>query len=550
MQKRIKVTFSQTNVVDAYPDETISSLLKRLKGVPDNLFAVKVNNEEHKLDYRIIEDCNVDFITYYDDEGEKIYAKSLKFIMLMAFRQLYPDAIVKIGNKISRVYYITVTGIDLTQDVLNSVKRRMHEIVDSDLEIKKLKVSYRRLKQIYLDMNSASQLENFKIKLSDTYTIYKCADYYNYLYGRLVPRTSFIKGFDLRIYNGSLVLVLPRRDDVNVVDTKIKSNKILETSRDFSNFLKIIGMPNVASINDAVLSGHIDDVIRIAEADQARRLEQCVTMIRRRKNVKAIYICGPSSSAKTTFAQRLAEQLKVSGINSFIISMDNYFHDDENIPLDAEGNKDYESFENIDFSLFSSQMLSLISGNEVDIPRYNFGESKKEFGINKVKISQDDILIIEGIHTLNPKLSHIIPNSKVFKIYVAPIVTIGYDLYTGVSSNDTRLLRRIVRDSQSRGSSAENTLKMWSKVRLGEEKNIFPYVNKSDYIFNTSLVYEIGVLKLFADPMLLSISEDSKYYSDARRLYKMLQNFMPIQTDEIPSNSVIKEFIGKGCFYR
>lgn len=548
--EKILVNFKDGQKVFAKQNETISSILRRIDNVPEHLFAIKVDNEEHKLDYRVIEDCSVSFITYYDEEGEKIYAKSLKFIMLMAVRLLYPDVVVEIGNKISRVYYAKVSGIDLSQEVVNNIKNKMHEIIAEDLPIEKSKMSYRRLKQIYTSMNSISQLENFKIKLSDTYTIYKCQDYYNYLYGRLVPRTSCIKGFDLRIYKDSLVIVLPRRDDIYTVDTKIKTNKILQTVKDFRSFLDIIDMKNVSSINDAIFSGCIDDVIRIAEADQSRRLEECVLRIKKRKQIKAIYVCGPSSSAKTTFAQRLAEQLRVSGIRSFIISMDNYFQDEEAIPLDEDGNKDYESFENIDFRLFSNQMKDLLSHKPIVLPKYNFEKSKKEYIGERVKLNEKELLIIEGIHTLNPKLAEVIPDSQVFKIYVAPIVTIGYDSYSGVSSNDTRLLRRIVRDSQSRGSSAENTLRMWSKVRVGEEKNIFPYVNKSDYIFNTSLVYEIGVLKLFADPMLLKIPDTSEYYSDARRLYKMLQNFMPIQTDQIPSNSVIKEFIGKGCFYR
>ncbi|MEG2348585.1 MAG: hypothetical protein RSB67_02925 [Clostridia bacterium] len=547
---KINVHFSNGENITSYKNEKISSILKRLKNVPDHLFAVKVDNEEHKLDYQVIEDCNVSFITYFDEEGEKIYAKSLKFIMLMAFKLIYPEARVKIGNKISRAYYIKVNGIEVNDYMVQNVKEKMNEIISQDLFIEKEKPSYRRLKQIYIEMDSMSQLENFKIKLSDTYTIYKCNGYYNYLYGRLVPKTGNIKGFDLGIYKDSLVLMLPKKDNIYTVDKKIKNSKILDTTKDFNHFLDIIGIPNVSCLNNAVLSGTIDNIIRIAEADQSRRLEECVSKIKRRKRVKAIYICGPSSSSKTTFAQRLAEQLRVSGIKSFIISMDNYFNDEENIPFDKDGKKDYECFENIDFQLFSRQIQKLLSYNKVNMPHYDFTINKKLFDKYPTKLEGGELLIIEGIHALNPKLSEIIADEKTFKIYVAPIVTLSYDLYTGVSSNDTRLLRRLVRDSQSRGNSPENTLKMWAKVREGEEKNIFPYVNKSDYIFNTSLVYEIGVLKLFAEPMLLQISDESEFYSDARRLYKMLQNFRFIQTDQIPSNSVIKEFIGKGCFYR
>ena len=317
----------------------------------------------------------------------------------------------------------------------------------------------------------------------------------------------------------------------------------------FKKFEENIGINNVSDINMQILSDQIANTIRYSESEHDRRFLEIVNKISSDEDIKVIFIAGPSSSGKTTFSQKLEDGLKIIGRKAIRISMDNYFNDLENIPV-VNGEKDYESIENLDLELFSYQIERLLSGNSVNSPEYNFKISRKEYKANNVLyMCKKDILIIEGIHALNPKI-HSLIKEKSFKIYLAPLVTLGLDHFTKVSSNDTRLIRRLVRDADIRGVNPENTLKEWKKVLRGERKNIFPYIGLADVIYNTNLVYELGVLKSFAEKLLLKIPETSTYFSDARRLYKLLKNFLPIETTDIPRDSIIKEFIGNGCFNR
>lgn len=521
--------------------------------ISDNdTFAVKVNNEVHSIYYRLTQDSVCEAINYYSEEGERIYSHSLKYLLLMACHNIYPKLKLEFTNKIGRDYLVKISGMDITKYDVNLIKEEMNRLIESKLPIKKLKVNFETAKKIYLDMGSIEQLENFKIKIKENFTFYECNGYYNYLYGLIVPNTKYIRGFDIVSFKkeNALILVLPNKDNIDAVDIKINPNKVYKEFGKFKSFSTIIGINNVADINSCVLDGSIGKIIRYSEAEQERRLINVAGNIIKRGNIKIIFISGPSSSGKTTFSQRLAEQLKLDGKNSIPLAMDNYFQDEEYIPRDEYGEYDYESVENVDIELFENNLIDMLSGKEVKIPEYNFKDHAKEYKGRKILLDKDDILIVEGIHALNPIISSKLDSSKIFKIYIAPLLTLGYDNYTKVSSNDTRLLRRIVRDSQSRSMSAEDTLKVWKKVRQGEEANIFPYVKEADVIYNTSLIYEVGVLKSFAENLLLNVNSDSKYYSDARRLYKMLQNFRSIETSEIPLNSIIKEFVGKGCFYR
>lgn len=518
----------------------------------EDVFAVKVNNEVHSIYYKLIQDSVCESITYYSEEGERIYARSLKFLLLMACHKIYPNLKLEFTNKIGRDYLVKFSDFDISDIDVKSIKKEMKRLISAKLPIKKIKVNFEEAKKIYSKMGSIEQLENFKIKIKEVFTFYECAGYYNYLYGLIVPNTGYIKEFDLIRFKkkNALVLVLPSKEDINVVDNKINPNKIYKEFSKFKEFSSIIGINNVADVNSCVLNNEIGKIIRYSEAEQERRLINVAKDIVKKGKVKIVFIAGPSSSGKTTFSQRLAEQLKLDGKNSIPLAMDNYFQDEELIPRDKNGEYDFESINNVDIKLFEKHLIDMLAGKEVDVPEYNFKEHVKEYKGRKILLKENDILIIEGIHALNPLISSKLDSQKIFKIYIAPLLTLGYDNFTKVSSNDTRLLRRIVRDSQSRSINAEDTLKLWKKVRQGEELNIFPYVSEADVIYNTSLIYELGVLKPFAENLLLNVSSDSVYYCDARRLYKMLQNFRSIETTEIPLNSIIKEFVGKGCFYR
>ena len=511
-----------------------------------NVLAVKVNNSIHSVYYELVENSRIDPITFYSCEGKRIYSRTLKFIFLKACRNLLLNMDkIEFTNKFQNNYFIR-----FKQSVnVQKIKEEMWKIIENDYKIIKYKVSYESAKKLYAQVGSIHQLDNFRIKTRDTYTFYECDGYCNYLYGIIAPSTGYIKNFDLKTHKDGAVLVLPKDNNIKDIDTNVISSNIMDEFVKFKNFERNIGINSVSDLNVNVLSDTVANIIRYSEMNHSKRLIEILRKITRNKKIKVIFIAGPSSSGKTTFSQKLEDGLKISGRGAIHISMDNYFNDLEDIPI-VHGEKDYESINNLDLDLFSSQMNSLLDGKKVMIPEYNFKLSKKEYyQHNLLRMSKDDILIIEGIHALNPKVDSLI-RANSFKIYLAPLVTLGLDHFTKVSSNDTRLIRRIVRDADTRGVSPEDTLSNWKKVLNGEKKNIFPYVELADEIFNTNLAYELGVLKPFAEKLLLKVPEKSIYYSDARRLYKLIKNFLPIETTEIPNDSIIKEFIGNGCFKR
>lgn len=513
------------------------------------ILAVKVNNSIHSIYYKLVEDSVVEPITFYSDEGKRIYARTLKLIFLKACYDLSLNMNkIEFTNKIQNNYFIRFKQ-QVDEDLIEDIREKMWNIIMYNIRITKHKLSYEGARKVYKSLGSEHQLDNFRIKTKDNYTFYECDNYYNYLYGLVAPSTGYITNFEIKPYKDGAILFLPDDDNIDKINTEVISNNVINEFNKFKEFEKNIEINSVSDLNMHVLGDTISNDIRYAELNHSQRILEILKKINSDKDIRAIFIAGPSSSGKTTFSQKLEDGLKIVGKRAIHISMDNYFHDLEKIPV-VDGKKDYESINNLDLKLFSIQMNSLLNGNSVRVPEYNFKCSKKEFNNNNVLyMSKNDILIIEGIHALNPKVHKLI-NAKSFKIYLAPLVTLGLDHFTKVSSNDTRLIRRIVRDSDTRGVSPEDTLSNWKKVLDGERKNIFPYVNLADAIFNTNLVYELGVLKPFAEKLLLKIPENSMYYSDARRLYKLLNNFLPIETTHIPNDSILKEFIGNGCFKR
>ena len=513
------------------------------------ILAVKVNNSIHSIYYKLVEDSVVEPITFYSDEGKRIYARTLKLIFLKACYDLSLNMNkIEFTNKIQNNYFIRFKQ-KIDKELIEDIREKMWNIIMYNIRITKHKLSYEGAKKVYKSLGSEHQLDNFRIKTKDNYTFYECDNYYNYLYGLVAPTTGYITNFEIKPYKDGAILFLPDDDDIDKINTEVISNNVINEFNKFKEFEKNIEINSVSDLNMHVLGDTISNDIRYAELNHSQRILEILKKINSDKDIRAIFIAGPSSSGKTTFSQKLEDGLKIVGKRAIHISMDNYFHDLEKIPV-VDGKKDYESINNLDLKLFSIQMNSLLNGNSVRVPEYNFKCSKKEFNNNNVLyMSKNDILIIEGIHALNPKVHELI-KAKSFKIYLAPLVTLGLDHFTKVSSNDTRLIRRIVRDSDTRGVSPEDTLSNWKKVLDGEKKNIFPYVNLADAIFNTNLVYELGVLKPFAEKLLLKIPENSMYYSDARRLYKLLNNFLPIETTHIPKDSILKEFIGNGCFKR
>ena len=524
-------------------------IIQELSDIPEHVMAIKVNNELHSMHYRFKRDCECKFVTYFEPEGKRIYSRSLIFVFLMAVYRVNSDIQVNIGNKVGQHFNIKFTNFEVTKELVDKIKDKMYEIIESGYLITKEKVSFADIKEIYELMNSKEQFNNFKIKLRQDYGIYKADGYYNYLYGRLVPDTSAIKGFDVRLYKNGILLMLPRADDIYTVDEKIDTNKMFDVfEENFAKLSKITGINYVYEVNEKVLTNEIGDIIRLSEAEMEKRL---VNLADKVLDKRVIMISGPSSSGKTTFSQKLQLYLKASGKNPKVISMDMYFKNAVDSPLDENGKKDFESINHFDTELFKKQVSELLSGKEVCIPTYNFklnGGEREYFDENKMKLEYEDILIFEGIHALNPVVSDFIDKDIVFKIYIYPMVTLGYDAYTKFSSSDLRLIRRIIRDYYERDVKVEDTIKNWDLVKRGEKRNIFPYVELADEVFNTYQIYEIGVLKGFIENLLLMVKTESDYYSEARRILALLENFRVIPIDDIPSISLICEFIHKGCF--
>lgn len=546
----VKVTFDNGKQVMVEPETRISEAIEKSGiEIDEDILAVKINNKERSIMYHLIEDCTCSFITYSTREGERIYSRTLKFIFLMAVHRLKIKLHFKFSNKTGRDYFAFVKqDEEITSAMVKDIKEEMEKIISANYRIMKEKGSSRRIANF---LNNREQVKNIvDLSLNENYTVYYVDDFYTYLYGAVAMYTGCIKGFDLRKYKNGVILMLPEKDNIEEVKYEIETNRMFELSNKFAEVCKVTSVESVNDLNKKIVEDNIDQVIRRAELYHTNEFFEITRRITRTNSVKIVMLAGPSSSGKTTSAQRLADTLMVKKKNAIVISMDNYFKDAGNIPIGKDGKEDYECFENLEIDLFKKQILGLLRGNKVVIPTFNFKLQKKEYINKPIKLGDNDILIIEGIHALNPKSSEFIPKDKIFKLYVAPMVSIRFDAYTMLSSNDLRMMRRFVRDNATRGVSVEKTMDLWNKIRKGDEENIFPFVDKADYILNTSLIYEWAALKPVAEKLLLKITDESVYYSEARRLLNTLRNFIGIEPDLIPSTSILREFIGGGCYLR
>ena len=528
--------------------------------IPDKnkyILGVNINNENKSLFHKVISDSYCRYITYDIKEGRRIYGRTLKFVFLAAVKILFGDTKVQFTNKNGNDYFANIKGVEINDNVVSNLKEIMQKIIQSDFRIRKIQGRKEEIKRYYINMNSLEQVSNLdRLEMRKKYTINFFEDrfedefginYYNYLYGNLALSTGYIKSFDLLKYKSGIALVLPQKDDINKIKEKFVTNRIFELSEEFMQICKKTEIYNVTDLNERNINYDIQEVIRLAEYDSDNRINKIAEQIITRKNIKFVFLSGPSSSGKTTTAQKLSDFLKLLGKKSKVISMDNFFMDEENIPV-RDGKKDYECLENIDIELFKEDINALLDNKKVVLPTYNFKEVKKEYISKPYELSEDGILIIEGIHALNPKVYSFIPKENIFKIYVAPIVTLGLDSYSKLSTSDLRIVRRMVRDFEKRNIGCEKTLELWKDVVNSEEKNIFPYVDLADCILNTNLIYEWGVLKDKACFLLLKVKNTSNNYAEARRIYQLLQNFIGIEEKYVPITSILREFIGNGCY--
>lgn len=508
----------------------------------------RFNNEVKSLDYEIKEDGEVKLIDGTDKDGKRIYTRGLIYIMSKAFCELYKEALITVNYQLSNSMLCEIENMEITDEMIRKIKAKMQEIIDRDLKINKIMMTKQDAQIFYEREKTLRGKLQLDIKDKPEVMLYYCENYYNYFYGVMPISTGYIKIFDIIKYGRGVLLRYPSRQNPHRLGEFIARPKMLKTLDEYEDLHRVLNVNTVYKLNKKVKEGEIQQTILVDEALHEKKIANIADDIAKKRDVKVILIAGPSSSGKTTFAQRLGIQLRVNGIKPVTISVDNYFVEREQTPRDQNGNYDFESIDAIDLELFNNHLQKLIKGETVEVPTFDFLMGSKKYSGKTMTLKNDEVLVIEGIHCLNDKLTSYIPKQYKYKIYISALTVLNIDYYNRISTTDTRLIRRIVRDHQYRGYSALHTLGMWESVTRGENKNIFPYQETADAMFNTSLVYELGVLRNYAMPLLAGIDRTHPEYSEAKRLHRMLSYFEPISKQYIPNQSLLREFIGGSIF--
>jgi uridine kinase len=527
-----------------------ANLLKLLRMLPEwenpPIMGAIVNGELKELTYPIEMDARVRPVTMADDDGARIYRRSATFLLEAAFEEIFPQNSMKLDHSVSAGgYYCEVTDRDpLSPQELKALEKRMQELVDLNLKIKKKSVPLKEAIEYFEEKGLKDKVQLLKYRQKDYLVLYQLGKHQDYHHGYMVPSTNFIKWFALDVAGDGFILSYPRRNSPNKIQARTNYPKLLSTFRQYGNWLERLGIESVGSLNDANSSGNLREVILISEALHELQITDIAHHIAdRSEEARIILIAGPSSSGKTTFSKRLAIQLLAQGFSPYPLEMDNYFVDREQTPKDEKGQYNFESLGAMDTHKLSIDLKHLIAGEEVQLPHYNFKEGRQEKG-EVVKLSQDHLLILEGIHGLNPQLLPDIPAASTFKIYASCLTQLNLDRYNRISTTDTRLIRRIVRDARERGYSAQQTIQRWDSVTRGEKDYIFPYQENGDKLFNSALVYELSALRPLVEPLLRQVPYGTMEYVEAKRLLAMLEWFLPIENDLIPDNSILREFVG------
>ena len=513
------------------------------------IILAKENNRLRELSYKIKEDCEVEFLDLTSSEGNRSHINGLIFTIIYAVKRLYgKTANIKVQHSLDKGIYIQ-TSFKLNEDKVNRIKQEMKELIKKDLPITRLTIDRFEAINYFNEIGDEVKANVLKYNTDNYIPLYRLGNIYNYFYNYMPPSTGKIKDFDLTyVKDNGFTLRFPTVYVNDKIPKYSHHDKMLEVFSKYKDWAKLIKVENTVDLNKVVSTGKVSDLIKMDETVQSNRLLFLANDINDKKDkIRICLMAGPSSSGKTTTSKKLCMYLKIFGLNPKSLSMDDYFLDRKDTPKDENGNYDFECLEAIDLKLFDKQVGELLKGEEVTIPTYNFALGKKEFN-GKMKLEQNDILIIEGIHALDNKILSNIERNKKFKIYIAPLTELNVDNHNRISTSDNRLLRRIIRDNRTRNYSVDHTLKQWASVREGEEKYIFPYQDESDAMVNSAAIYEIGVLKTYVEPLLYSVENTSPYYEDAKRLINFLRLFLPIPADSIPEDAVIREFIGGSYF--
>lgn len=513
------------------------------------IILAKVNGIYQELTYTIHKDCKVEFLDLTERGANRVFLNGLIYLTIYATKQLFGSNMeIKVNHSLDKGLYIE-TNIGLTEEDLTHLELKMKEIIAADLPITKVTVTRLDAKNYFQAVGDEVKAGIMGYITSTHVTLYKLADLYNYLYSQMPISTKALSHFELTyLHENGFVLRFPTiymKEGIKPYQHRKNIFELFQRSRDWAKLLKL---ENVVDLNRRVSNSTIEELIRIDELVKNEKLfDIAKEIVNKREHAKIVLIGGPSSTGKTTTTNKLVLCLKSFGKNPIMLSMDDFFVEREETPLGEDGKPDYERLEAVNLELFESTIQKLLASEETSVPTYNFILGKKEYK-NKIKMNKEDILLIEGIHALNPKVLEHIPKENKITIYLSALTELNIDNHARVSTTDNRLLRRIVRDNRTRGNSVENTLKSWAKVREGEEKNIFPYQDDAEYTFNTAHIYELGVLKTFVEPLLYSVPVTSEYYNEAIRLINFLRVFLPISSESIPEDSILREFIGGGCF--
>ena len=537
-----------------YPQgTTYETIVEPYKEQYDGMIAlVSANGKIRELFKKVTKDCTVDFFTLKDDVGHKTYVRTATMLFLKGVFDLFGEEIAqkcKVEFTIGNGYYICSKGmIEATEDNAAKIKARMLELVELKTPFMKRSYPLDDAMELFKEHGMKDKEKLFRYRRSSFVNIYEIDGYYDYYYGYMLPNAGYVKWFDVIPYDEGFMLLLPSKKNPGVVVPFTERKMLFETLKESDEWGRKVGIETVGDLNEQICSGSLSEMILVQEAEQERKIGEIAKDIVKRGNVKFIMIAGPSSSGKTSFSHRLSIQLRTLGKTPHPIALDDYFVDREKTPLDENGKYNFECLEAIDVKQFNDDMVRLLNGERVELPTFNFKIGKREYRGNYKQLGPDDILVIEGIHGLNDKMSYALPSESKFKIYISALTNINVDEHNRIPTTDGRLLRRMIRDARTRGTDARRTIEMWPSVRRGEEENIFPFQEQADAMFNSVLIYELAVIKQFAEPLLFQIPKDALEYYEAKRLLKFLDYFLNVTSESLPNNSICREFVGGSCF--
>lgn len=531
---------------------TLGAIAQGLRSESGHPFlAAYVNNSIRELDARIIEPSSVRFIDITHFEGSRVYQRTLFLALHKAVRDLYPQGRFRITHSVSRGFYCEIEGVTSTPEIVAAIKQRLDEIIAADLPIVRHKLLKDEVLDIYRRLGFQDKIDIISSRPHLYVTVYTLDDMAGYFYGALAPSTGYLHLYDLRVYYGGIYIAVPSRTAPDSFEPMVPQDKMFDVFQEYRGWVDVMGVSNIGQLNRKIAEGDGGDLIKIAEAFHEKKLAAIADRIaeaHKAQGTRVVLVSGPSSSGKTTFSKRLGIQLRILGLQPTMISLDDYFLDREDTPRDENGDYDFETIDALDIATFNDHLRRLFRGEKVDIPRYDFITGRRQWHDTPLQLNSRSILIVEGIHGLNPKLTAEIEEHLKFKIYISCLTSISMDDLSRIHTTDNRLIRRMVRDNAYRGTSAEATLKRWQSVRRGEEKYIFPYQENADVMFNSSLLYELPVLKSKLMPLLMSVPDTEEVYGEAVRLMRFIDNFSLLDDKEIPPTSLLREFIGGSSF--